>query len=75
MKIFKARKKPERNIMKEILKGNFKIKNKVSSSGSVKDDSLENRFEKEALKKLGGSIAFVSKKKVLWDEVDNGSSE
>lgn len=61
--------------MKEILKGNFKIKNKVSSSGSVKDDSLENRFEKEALKKLGGSIAFVSKKKILWDEGDNETKE
>ena len=33
-------------------------------------ESLEERFEKEALKKLGGSIAFVSKKKVLWDEKD-----
>ena len=61
--------------MNEILKGNFKTKNKVSSSESAKDDSLENRFEKEALKKLGGSIAFVSKKKVLWDEVDTGINE
>ena len=51
--------------MNEILKGNFKTKNKVSSSESAKDVSLENRFEKEALKKLGGSIAFVSKNSVL----------
>ena len=51
--------------MNEILKGNFKTKNKVSSSESAKDDSLENRFEKEALKKLGGSIAFVSINSVL----------
>ena len=51
--------------MNEILKGNFKTKNKVSSSESAKDDCLENRFEKEALKKLGGSIAFVSKNSVL----------
>ena len=75
MATFKARRKPERNIMKEILKGNFKIKNKVNSPESEKDDSLENRFEKEALKKLGGSIAFVSKKKILWDEGDNETKE
>ncbi len=61
--------------MNEILKGNFKTKNKVSSFDPEKDDSLENRFEKEALKKLGGSIAFVSKKKILWDEGDNASNE
>ena len=51
--------------MNEILKGNFKTKNKVSSSESAKDDSLENRFDKAALKKLGGRIAFVSKNSVL----------
>ena len=56
--------------MSELLKGNFKIKKSVDSSSEVGEESLENRFEKEALKKLGGSIAFVSKKKVLWDEKD-----
>ena len=30
-------------------------------------EDLETRFEKAALKRLGGSIAFVSKKKVKWD--------
>ena len=33
-------------------------------------ESLEERFEREALKNLGGSIAFVSKKKVLWGDED-----
>ena len=31
---------------------------------------LEERFERTALKRLGGSIAFVSKKKVMWDLKD-----
>ena len=44
--------------MNEILKGNFKTKNKVSSSESAKDDCLENRFEKEA--------AFTDKKQILY---------
>ena len=56
--------------MSELLKGNFKIKKSVDSFHEGEEESLENRFEKEALKKLGGSIAFVSKKKVLWDEKD-----
>ena len=53
--------------MTELLKGNFKTKNIVSDKGDKENESLEQRFEKEALKKLGGSIAFVSKKKVMWD--------
>jgi hypothetical protein len=54
--------------MSEFLKGNFKTKKSVASLGTEGVESLEERFEKEALKKLGGSIAFVSKKKVFWDD-------
>ena len=64
--------------MNEILKGNFKTERKVSSLDAKEEVSLEQRFEKDALKKLGGSIAFVSKKKVIWDEKDvksNGESK
>ena len=53
--------------MSEVLKGNFKTKKPVKGE-SDKPATLEDRFEKEALKRLGGSIAFVSKKKVVWDE-------
>lgn len=52
--------------MKSVLKGNFKTTKEVSIDQDIKDD-LETRFEKEAMKRLGGSIAFVSKKKVQWD--------
>ncbi|NQV57934.1 MAG: hypothetical protein HQ503_18885 [Rhodospirillales bacterium] len=50
--------------MPGILKGNFETKKMVA----IKDDheNIEDRFESEALKQLGGSIAFVSKKKVKW---------
>ena len=55
--------------MSSVLKGNFETKNKVEAPTSADDteSSIEERFEREALKKLGGSIAFVSKKKVSWD--------
>jgi hypothetical protein len=54
--------------MSNILKGNYKTKNKVKDEKKADNtNDLEAQFEKEALKHLGGSIAFVSKKKVLWE--------
>ena len=55
--------------MTELLKGNFKTKNKVTAEPES-DENLEDRFEREALARLGGSIAFVAKKKVNWDLKD-----
>ncbi len=55
--------------MNEFLKGNFEVKNKLDGEDG-KAESLEERFEREALKRLGGSIAFVSKKKVKWNLKD-----
>lgn len=52
--------------MADILKGNFTTKKKVTGN-HVDSESLEQRFEREALKRLGGSICFVSKQKVMWD--------
>lgn len=53
--------------MSDIIKGNFRTKRDVKTTTGGGKNSLEDRFEKEALKKLGGSIAFVSKRKVMWD--------
>lgn len=52
----------------DILKGNFQTEKKVEIQTEQPQESLESRFEREALKRVGGSIAFVSKKKVLWHE-------
>ena len=49
----------------DVLKGNFEPKNRVVAA--EKEETLEDRFEMEAKKRLGGSIAYVSKKKVMWD--------
>ena len=51
----------------DILKGNFKTKKTVTPEAKSTEDALEEQFEREAMKRLGGSIAFVSKKKVKWD--------
>jgi hypothetical protein len=51
--------------MSELLKGNFQTKKSVEAPES-KPETLEDRFEKAAMKRLGGSIAYVAKKKVMW---------
>lgn len=54
--------------MSSVLKGNFQPQKTVNTkSAEVNPVDLETRFEMEALKRLGGSIAFVKKKKVAWD--------
>ena len=55
--------------MTSVLKGNFETKIQVKVEPEESDD-LETRFEKSALKRLGGSIAFVSRKRVNWDVKD-----
>lgn len=46
--------------MSELLKGNYKIPNlKDLEEPEDEEQSLEQKFEAEALKKLGGSITFV----------------
>ncbi len=52
--------------MSDVLKGNFKTKQAVTTK-EKSAETLEDRFEREALKRLGGSIAFVAKKKIMWD--------
>ena len=55
--------------MSKLIKGNFNVKNEIKDEKNLdSSDTLEAEFEKEALKHLGGSIAFVSKRKVLWEE-------
>jgi len=49
--------------MRNILKGNFKTRKLVVGE---QEEDLTQQFEREALKRLGGSIAFVSKKKFLY---------
>jgi hypothetical protein len=52
--------------MSSFLRGNFQVEKSVRGKNEPKKN-LESRFEQEALKHLGGSIAVVKKKKVDWD--------
>jgi len=52
--------------MSDLLRGNFKVKNKVE----VKDEEVDasDEFKKKALDSIGGSMVFVERSKLLWDE-------
>ena len=50
--------------MAEVLRGNFTPRQAVTVEDAKED--LNAQFEREALKRLGGSIAFVAKKKFLY---------
>lgn len=57
--------------MSEFLKGNFKPQNLVNSP--IKNDDPVDQFEREALRRLGGSITFVARKKFIWDGDEKNS--
>lgn len=50
--------------MSQVLRGNFTPRKPVEVE--EQRDDLTAKFEREALKRLGGSIAFVAKKKFLY---------
>lgn len=58
----------EKKFMGKFMKGNFTPKNEVTASNSEAPETLEARFERQALKRLGGSIAFVRKQRVHWGD-------
>lgn len=49
-----------------LLKGNYKLRS-INKKKLTEEEQLEEAFEKEAKKRLGGSMVYVSKKKVNWD--------
>jgi hypothetical protein len=61
-------------MMTELLKGNFEVKRTVQSV-EHKDEAaeLKSEFRKKALESIGGSMVFVEREKLFWE--DTGSSE
>ena len=50
-----------------IVRGNYNLKKKINKKKLTKEEKLEQRFEKEASKRLGGSMVYVSKRKINWN--------
>lgn len=54
--------------MAQYLKGNYRLPKRVKPKADKNQQSTEQKFEQESLKKLGGSIAFVMKSKTfVWE--------
>lgn len=60
--------------MSSFLKGNFEPKNDVIDKKENEVDT-EADFEREAMKRLGGSIAFVSKRRIAWSLEEETNSK
>ena len=57
--------------MDELLRGNYPIAQPEAANDEQR--SLEDRFEEAALKRLGGSITFVARRKVVWTDDADGN--
>ncbi|MBC7905472.1 MAG: hypothetical protein H7Y60_01835 [Rhodospirillaceae bacterium] len=53
--------------MKDVLKGNFTTREKIAVAADSAE-TLEEKFERTAKARLGGSVAYVSKKRVAWTD-------
>ena len=53
-----------------ILKGNFKTKKSVVSQEAKisKTERIQEELKKKALSSLGGSMVYVERRKLVWDE-------
>lgn len=58
--------------MTKYLKGNYRLSKKVKAKANKSQPTIEEKFEQESLKKLGGSIAFVMKSKNFVWKGDEG---
>lgn len=57
--------------MSELLKGNFAVKHNVQVT-EKKDETVDlaTEFRKKALESIGGSMVFVERKKLFWEDTD-----
>ncbi len=58
--------------MAPYLKGNYRLPKKVKPKVNKNQPTIEQKFEQESLRKLGGSIAFVMKPKTFVWKGDEG---
>jgi hypothetical protein len=61
--------------MPEYIKGNFKPKRPVQKKHESEENLINEQFERTALKRLGGSIAFVTRKGFIWKGDDSHRKE
>ncbi len=62
--------------MTGLLKGNFDVKRKVELN-EQRDEAVElkNEFRKKALESIGGSMVFVEREKLFWEDTDSAEGK
>lgn len=60
--------------MANYLKGNYEVKGDVDTP-EKKSETASDAFEDAALRRLGGSIAYVARKKFLWQGEDESAEK
>jgi hypothetical protein len=62
--------------MSELLKGNFEVKRKVDDKMETTEaDRLKEEFRKKALESIGGSMVFVERNKLFWEDSGEDKSD
>ena len=62
----------------KILKGNYDLDVEPANSSEEKGAGVADKaseFRKKALASIGGSMVFVERKKLVWDEADGPRQE
>jgi len=54
--------------MTDLLKGNFVVKKKIQINEEGGERDLAAEFRKKALDSIGGSMVFVEREKLLWED-------
>ena len=57
--------------MSELLKGNFAVKRQIDVNEKNETADLATEFRKKALESIGGSMVFVEREKLFWEDPDS----
>jgi len=57
--------------MSNLLKGNFTVKRNIEVNEKNETDDLATDFRKKALESIGGSMVFVEREKLFWEDPDS----
>ncbi|MCF8176886.1 MAG: hypothetical protein K9J74_00100 [Sulfuritalea sp.] len=62
--------------MNKLLKGNFDVKRKVEvAENGSEETALANEFRRKALESIGGSMVFVEREKLFWEDTDSAEGK
>ena len=60
--------------MSQLLKGNFAVQRPVQLKEPSQEAELKNEFRKKALESIGGSMVFVEREMLLWEDDTQNSN-